>query len=337
MWDYLTKAFLNDIPGFGLRRADPSGTNFRNFADKYGGTSYDDLPAITAQMVDYMRNQNLSDGNLSEGESLCPELRLRPGHPDLLLRRHEEHAATWFIASSPSPKGVGPLYHRERSGAGRRLARENDRWGGNPTPVSIPSGQPQPGGQSRRRPGWISTRSKSGCWSRPSPAPKAGANTGRRHLHTRRVQRPSDPSSTIPTPRPAPRSAASGKWNCAANSSSTTASATPRRATRSPAPSEGMDRMGRHRRSSRHPANDHLQTDPLPRPRRAAASTVQFFGHDRLRPTISASLSMISAAGPTPPRMSTHNLIQFIPLAFPENNGGYPLPTGNPSHSGVYR
>ena len=94
-----------NIPDSACRKADPSGTNFRNFGDKYGATKYDDLESISGQMVDYIRNQNLADGYLRI-QSVRHE-RLWPGHAGLLCGGTDACIATWFIASSPLPKGSG--------------------------------------------------------------------------------------------------------------------------------------------------------------------------------------------------------------------------------------
>jgi hypothetical protein len=108
LWDYLTKALGRDIPGFGLKQAD-SGTDFKNFAEKYGATVQDDLAAITAEMIDYIRTQNLLDGNLSEANRYTSTAHYGQVSPICLCGGASEHSATWFIASRPTPKGLGRL------------------------------------------------------------------------------------------------------------------------------------------------------------------------------------------------------------------------------------
>ena len=147
IWDYLTKAFLDDIPGFSLRRADPSGTNFKNFADKYGGTRYDDLPAITAQMVDYMRNQNLSDGNLSEGSRYAATSAFGQVTPVCCCGSSGDHQHLVHCLE-PVAQGDGPVCHGQRSGAGGRLALKNEGRADESKAGPVQCGQPEPGGQS---------------------------------------------------------------------------------------------------------------------------------------------------------------------------------------------
>ena len=91
----------------------------------------------------------------------------------------DAHSATWFIASSPSPKGSGRFVTVSEVALVVGLRAKHDRRG--PTMPRRSTSMRTTGTwwAIRRNRGSIFTRSKSGCWSRGFPPRKGGASTGR--------------------------------------------------------------------------------------------------------------------------------------------------------------
>ncbi|MGI8604851.1 MAG: Verru_Chthon cassette protein A [Verrucomicrobiales bacterium] len=103
LWTYVNKIAGQRIPGFS-----GNASGFRSFAEKYDAATYGDLPSLTGMMFDYIRNQNLYDGNLIAGNRYV-NLKDNFGQitPICLCGGAEAHRNTWYFATVPRPKGMG--------------------------------------------------------------------------------------------------------------------------------------------------------------------------------------------------------------------------------------
>lgn len=116
LWQYVTNVLARPIPGFTLQGSGGGSENtrsFRDFAEKYGATQYEDLPAIAGMFIDYIRNQNLYDPNLRPANYYS-----QPGASDqaygqvtsiCFCRGSGFHNDTWSDARTLYSKGIGRL------------------------------------------------------------------------------------------------------------------------------------------------------------------------------------------------------------------------------------
>ena len=106
LWRYLSNQMVEPLPGFTVGTEAGLGT-FRSFGAKYGAGQLDDVNAIAALMIDYIRNQNLTDGNINSANWYVEKGAWGQVTPICLCGGGRVHQQTWSLATRPFPKGVG--------------------------------------------------------------------------------------------------------------------------------------------------------------------------------------------------------------------------------------
>ncbi|MFN0130530.1 MAG: Verru_Chthon cassette protein A, partial [Verrucomicrobiales bacterium] len=106
LWRYMSNLMVEPIPGFTVTTDNTLGT-FRSFGNKYGGGLLDDVNAIAALMIDYVRNTNLTDGNVNPSNWYVGSGVWGQVTPICMCGGSSAHAATWSFSTRPLPKGVG--------------------------------------------------------------------------------------------------------------------------------------------------------------------------------------------------------------------------------------
>lgn len=106
LWRYISNSMVERIPGFTVRPDNRLGT-FPSLGAKYGEGLLDDINAIAALMIDYIRNQNLTDGNINSSRWYVQQNVWGQVTPICMCGGSGAHNATWQIATRPLPKGVG--------------------------------------------------------------------------------------------------------------------------------------------------------------------------------------------------------------------------------------
>jgi hypothetical protein len=106
LWRYMSNLMIERIPGFTVRADNRLGT-FPSFGDKYGSGALDDINAIAALMIDYIRNTNLTDGNINSAQWYVSSGAWGQVTPICMCGGVSAHNATWSFSTRPLPKGVG--------------------------------------------------------------------------------------------------------------------------------------------------------------------------------------------------------------------------------------
>lgn len=106
IWRYMANQMVEPIVGFTVNTDNRLGT-FRNFGAKYGGGQLDDINAIASLMIDYIRNQNLTDGNINSSNWYVQSGVWGQVTPICMCGGAGPHSATWSFSTRPFPKGVG--------------------------------------------------------------------------------------------------------------------------------------------------------------------------------------------------------------------------------------
>ena len=322
---------MRNIPGFGLKKADPSGTNFRNFGDKYGATKYDDLESISGQMVDYIRNQNLSDANLLEANRYTPTNAYGQVTPICLCGGTDAHRVTWFIASSPLPKGSGRFLTISEVALVVGLRAKQTGGASTPQPVNfhvdnrnLVGNPPAPGMDFYEIEAGLLVEGFACAqgWSeyRPSCGLTLGGFSGPQRLCV-----PHQNTQTGASEISVGKLELCGKQllfdSTAASSAAMTAGSVPKDwiAWGGTLGTRFMGRM--------------LTFKPIlfPVPAGQTLPPFSFSGTAKSGQHLRLIIYDVAEERTSPAGVDVDNLIQFIPLAFPENNGGYPMPMSNPA------
>ena len=106
IWRYIANTFVERMPGFTVRPDNRLGT-FASFGAKYGEGLLDDTNAISSLMIDYIRNQNLTDANVNSSQWYVASNAWGQVTPICMCGGSAAHSATWSFATRPLPKGVG--------------------------------------------------------------------------------------------------------------------------------------------------------------------------------------------------------------------------------------
>lgn len=106
LWRYISNQLVEPIPGYTVTTDQRLGT-FRSFGAKYGAGQFDDVNAISAMMIDYLRNQNLTDGNINSSNWYVKNNAWGQVTPICMCGGAEPHRQTWWRSGNPHPKGVG--------------------------------------------------------------------------------------------------------------------------------------------------------------------------------------------------------------------------------------
>lgn len=109
LYRYIANSLLERIPGFTLRSRDNSGMNFQNFSQKYGPGEGDDCYSLAGMALDYIRNQNTTDGNIMPANRYIPTSSFGQVTPICLCGGADRHAQTWVDSTLARPKGIGRL------------------------------------------------------------------------------------------------------------------------------------------------------------------------------------------------------------------------------------
>lgn len=108
LWRSVTRQLVDPLPGF-LAAADDRLGTFPSFGAKYGDGPFDDLSALTGLMLDRIRSENRTDGNLRASMRYTYPLNQGWGQvtPLCLCGGGQNHLDTWPRFDRPNPKGLG--------------------------------------------------------------------------------------------------------------------------------------------------------------------------------------------------------------------------------------